>query len=152
MTASARQILPSGPWSTCVHTAGFGLVFVEIGRAAGSAAYEDDAATLGTSSAYSTVVQRLRVTAVGEVPPETVRVIARASITPDRMQAPGIGSGTADATAGVAHGLFPTADSSGPPAAAGPVRGFGAETPASYLRGADFSAHRAEPHGRSGRR
>jgi hypothetical protein len=37
----------------------------------------DDAATIGSSSAYSTVVQGYRVTAVGEVPPDTVRAIAQ---------------------------------------------------------------------------
>jgi sigma-E factor negative regulatory protein RseB len=156
MTASARQILPSGPVEHLVFSDGLASVsvFVEIGRAAGSAAYEDDAATLGTSSAYSTVVQGYRVTAVGEVPPETVRVIARAihNAGPDAGAAESV-SGTADATAGVAHGLFPTADSSGPPAAAGPVRGFGAETPGFGTSAAPiFSPPSRAPTGGSGRR
>ena len=41
-------------------------------------AVREDAAALGASSAYSTVVQGYRVTAVGEVPPDTVRAIAQA--------------------------------------------------------------------------
>jgi sigma-E factor negative regulatory protein RseB len=77
LTTSARQVLPSGPVEHLVFTDGMAAVsvFVEIGRTAASAAH-DDAASMGTSSAYSTVVQGFRVTAVGEVPPDTVRAIA----------------------------------------------------------------------------
>jgi sigma-E factor negative regulatory protein RseB len=132
MTASARQMLPSGAVEHLVFSDGLASVsvFVEIGRAAGSSIREDDAATLGTSSAYSTVVQGYRVTAVGEVPPETVRVIARAihNAGADAGAAESV-AGTADATAAVAHGLSPAATSSVAPSAAGPVHGFGAETP-----------------------
>jgi sigma-E factor negative regulatory protein RseB len=35
-----------------------------------------EAATVGSSSAFSTVVDGHRITAVGEVPPETVQFIA----------------------------------------------------------------------------
>src|ERR1700681_3326602 len=81
MTVSARQVLRSGPVEHLVFSDGMASVsvFVEIGReqAAGRDGV-DDAATSGSSSAYSTVVQGYRVTAVGEVPPDTVRAIAQA--------------------------------------------------------------------------
>jgi sigma-E factor negative regulatory protein RseB len=79
MTASTRQMLPAGPVEHMVFSDGLASVsvFIEIGRAGSGDPVSDDAATLGTSSAYSTVVQGYRVTAVGEVPPETVRVIAQ---------------------------------------------------------------------------
>jgi sigma-E factor negative regulatory protein RseB len=133
MTASARQMLPSGPVEHLVFSDGLASVsvFVEMGRAGGgSAAHDDDAATLGTSSAYSTVAEGYRVTAVGEVPPETVRVIARAihNTGPDGGAAEPV-SGTVDATAAVTHGLSPPSTSGVPPAATGPVHGFGAQTP-----------------------
>jgi sigma-E factor negative regulatory protein RseB len=77
MTTSARQMLPAGPVEHLVFTDGMASVsvFVAIGRS--SQTLRDDAARLGTSSAYSTTVQGYRVTAVGEVPPETVRAIAQ---------------------------------------------------------------------------
>jgi sigma-E factor negative regulatory protein RseB len=84
MTASARQMLPAGPVEHLVFSDGLASVsvFVEIGRSgdgsASAGAAREDAAALGASSAYSLVVQGYRVTAVGEVPPETVRVIAQA--------------------------------------------------------------------------
>lgn len=79
MTVSARQVLPGGPVEHLVFSDGLASVsvFVEIGRDAVSNQTKDDAATLGSSSAYSTVVQGYRVTAVGEVPPDTVRAIAQ---------------------------------------------------------------------------
>ena len=79
MTASARQMLPAArsstwcsamDWRRCRYSS----------RSAASGAPSRAAKmppTLGASSAYSTVVQGYRVTAVGEVPPETVRVIAQ---------------------------------------------------------------------------
>jgi sigma-E factor negative regulatory protein RseB len=132
MTASARQILPSGPVEHLVFSDGLASVsvFVEMGRAdGGSAAHDDDAATLGTSSAYSTVAGGYRVTAVGEVPPETVRVIARAihNAGPDGSAAESV-AGTAAATPPMSRGLAPTPFSGGAPPVAGP-HGFGAETP-----------------------
>jgi sigma-E factor negative regulatory protein RseB len=132
MTASARQMLPSGPVEHLVFSDGLASVsvFVEMGRAGAGAAHDDDSATLGTSSAYSTVAKGYRVTAVGEVPPETVRVIARAmhNAGPEGGASEPV-PGTADATAAVTHGFSPTATASGPPAGPGPMRGFGAETP-----------------------
>src|ERR1700722_12780915 len=120
MTASARQMLPSGPVEHLVFSDGLASVsvFVEMGRADGaSSAREDDAATLGTSSAYSTVAEGYRVTAVGEVPPETVRVIARAihNTGQDGGGAESV-SGSGPATAAVAHGLSVTPVSTGAPA------------------------------------
>ncbi|HEY3809432.1 MAG TPA: MucB/RseB C-terminal domain-containing protein [Steroidobacteraceae bacterium] len=83
MTASARQVLPAGPVEHLVFSDGLASVsvFVEVGHdngAGGAGTVREDAAALGASSAFSTVVQGYRVTAVGEVPPETVRVIAQA--------------------------------------------------------------------------
>jgi sigma-E factor negative regulatory protein RseB len=78
MTASARQVLPRGPVEHLVFSDGLASVSVFIERAhAPSAARDADAAArLGVSSAYSTAVSGYRVTAVGEVPPDTVRAIA----------------------------------------------------------------------------
>jgi len=79
MTVIARQVLSGGPVEHLVFSDGLASVsvFVEIGRSAGAEQVSSDAATLGSSSAYSTVVQGYRVTAVGEVPPDTVRAIAQ---------------------------------------------------------------------------
>jgi sigma-E factor negative regulatory protein RseB len=79
MTVSARQVLHSGPVEHLVFSDGLASVsvFVEIGREQRAEQVSDDAATIGSSSAYSTVVQGYRVTAVGEVPPDTVRAIAQ---------------------------------------------------------------------------
>src|ERR1700733_7355798 len=83
MTVSARQVLRSGPVEHLVFSDGLASVsvFVEMGRQPPIEHGSDDAATIGSSSAYSTVVQGYRVTAVGEVPPDTVRAIAQ-SIRP----------------------------------------------------------------------
>jgi len=82
MTASARQMLPGGPVEHLVFSDGLATVsvFVEAGRdgAQPAGTVREDVAAIGASSAYSTQVQGYRVTAVGEVPPETVRVIAQA--------------------------------------------------------------------------
>jgi hypothetical protein len=79
MTVSARQVLRSGPVEHLVFSDGLASVsvFVETGREQAGGPGMDDAATIGSSSAYSTVVQGYRVTAVGEVPPDTVRAIAQ---------------------------------------------------------------------------
>lgn len=89
MTTSARQVLPSGPVEHLVFTDGMASVsvFVEVGRDPNRAQH-DDAARLGTSSAYSTTVQGYRVTAVGEVPPETVRAIALSVRTATNVPSP----------------------------------------------------------------
>ena len=78
MTVNARQVLRSGPVEHLVFSDGLASVsvFVEIGREPRTEPGSDDAVTIGSSSAYSTVVQGYRVTAVGEVPPDTVRAIA----------------------------------------------------------------------------
>ncbi len=77
MTASTRQMLPGGPAEHLVFTDGLASVSVFVQPASGDGA-GDGAATLGTSSAYSRVVQGYRITVVGEVPPATVRNIALA--------------------------------------------------------------------------
>lgn len=87
MTASARQMLPVGPVEHLVFSDGLASVsvFVEPYRAEGGAHAEQasgDAAAIGASSAYWTVLQGYRVTAVGEVPADTVRVIAQAIRNP----------------------------------------------------------------------
>jgi sigma-E factor negative regulatory protein RseB len=83
MTASATQMMPGGPAEHLVFSDGLASVsvFVQARSNAGrdaSAAAQDDAATLGTSSAYSTAAKGYRITVVGEVPPQTVRDIAQA--------------------------------------------------------------------------
>jgi len=150
MTASARQMLPGGPVEHLVFSDGLASVsvFVEVGRSGDGSegATQEDAAALGASSAYSTVVQGYRVTAVGEVPPETVRVIAQAI----RYTGPpaAAAAGPAAATAAVVPGsraLMPESslflpgvraglDALAPPPPAGltspvspAIRGFGPE-------------------------
>jgi len=86
LTASARQMLPGGAAEHLVFTDGLASVsvFVQARRSNGGpalASSHDDAASLGTSSAYSTAIQGYRITVVGEVPPETVRQIAQAMRT-----------------------------------------------------------------------
>ena len=80
MMVSARQMLPAGPAEQRVFSDGLasGSVFVEARRGPASPRRGEDAATLGTSSAYSIAEQGYRITAVGEVPPVTVRAIAQA--------------------------------------------------------------------------
>jgi len=110
MTASATQVLPgaSGPVEHLVFSDGLASVsvFVEMQSNSAAAAAKDDTASLGSSSAYSTVVEGYRVTAIGEVPPDTVRAIAQSM----RAAAAGSGSaasaGTAGAT-GIAGGANP---------------------------------------------
>jgi sigma-E factor negative regulatory protein RseB len=79
MTVSARQVLRSGPVEHLVFSDGLASVsvFVEIRPGQRAEHGMEDAATIGSSSAYSTVVQGYRVTAVGEAPPDTVRAIAQ---------------------------------------------------------------------------
>jgi len=157
MTASARQMLPAGPVEHLVFSDGLASVsvFVEMGRSSAGEVSPDDAATLGTSSAFSTSVQGYRVTAVGEVPPETVRVIARAirnagpgsgdseSVSSSAQAAaagpraapppalatgggPAVSASAAVSDAAIAAG---TATPSGGPSASSAARGLGADTP-----------------------
>ncbi len=95
MTVSTRQVLPGGPVEHLVFSDGLASVsvFVELGRDPGSERVKDDAAALGSSSAFSTVVQGYRVTAVGEVPADTVRAIAQSIRT--AAAAPGLGESVA---------------------------------------------------------
>jgi sigma-E factor negative regulatory protein RseB len=78
MTASARQVLRRGPVEHLVFSDGLASVsvFIERARSQAGARNADAAARFGVSSAYSTAVEGYRVTAVGEVPPDTVRAIA----------------------------------------------------------------------------
>jgi len=80
MTVRSAQILPgtAGPVDHLVFTHGFASVsvFVERQAAPTGQAPVPEAATVGSSSAFSTVVDGHKITAVGEVPPATVRFIA----------------------------------------------------------------------------
>ncbi len=81
MTVRSAQTLPgsSGPVDHLVFTDGVASVsvFVEIQRTVNATpAGVAESATLGSSSAFSTVVDGHKVTAVGEVPPATVQFIA----------------------------------------------------------------------------
>jgi hypothetical protein len=91
MTVSARQVLHSGPVEHLVFTDGLASVsvFVEIGRERRTEQVAMMRRPSAPSSAYSTVVQGYRVTAVGEVPPDTVRAIAQSI----RTARPGAGVG-----------------------------------------------------------
>jgi sigma-E factor negative regulatory protein RseB len=80
MTVRSAQTLPGSatPVDHLVFTDGFASVsvFVESQQSVGDHSSLPEAATVGSSSAFSTVVDGYKVTAVGEVPPETVRFIA----------------------------------------------------------------------------
>ena len=121
MTAQSRQLLPgsSRPVTHLVYSDGLASVSVFVEDAARqssnqstpaatvasdpAAANDADLKRVGSSSAFSTVVQGHRVTAIGEVPPDTVRAIANSMLAspgraPSSVGAPapaasGIGSG-----------------------------------------------------------
>jgi sigma-E factor negative regulatory protein RseB len=80
MTVRSAQILPGsvGAVDHLVFTDGFASVsvFVERQPAPSGQPPVPESATVGTSSAFSTVVDGHKITAVGEVPPATVRFIA----------------------------------------------------------------------------
>jgi sigma-E factor negative regulatory protein RseB len=80
MTVRSAQILPGsvGAVDHLVFTDGFASVsvFVERQPAPSGQPPVPESATVGSSSAFSTVVDGHKITAVGEVPPETVRFIA----------------------------------------------------------------------------
>jgi sigma-E factor negative regulatory protein RseB len=92
MTLRAQQTLPgsNGPVTQWVFTDGLASVSVFVEQGDGSAAAlrsrdaqgtataaaGGDMTQLGSSSAWSTTVQGYRVTAIGEVPPDTLRAIA----------------------------------------------------------------------------
>lgn len=79
MSARSAQTLPGSadPVDHLVFTDGLASVsvFVETQRA-GTDGTVVESATVGSSSAFSTVIDGHKVTAVGEVPPDTVRFIA----------------------------------------------------------------------------
>jgi sigma-E factor negative regulatory protein RseB len=81
MTVRSLQALPGSqqPVIQLVYSDGLAAVSVFVEQGNTPVAVDDTAAEialLGSSSAYSTVVQGYRVTAVGEVPPATLRAIA----------------------------------------------------------------------------
>jgi sigma-E factor negative regulatory protein RseB len=80
MTVRSAQILPGsvGAVDHLVFTDGFASVsvFVERQPAPSGQPPVPESATVGSSSAFSTVVDGHKITAVGEVPPATVRFIA----------------------------------------------------------------------------
>jgi sigma-E factor negative regulatory protein RseB len=82
MTVQSAQTLPgaSGPVDHMVFSDGVASVSVFVEQLArppeGTREVVAQSATVGSSSAYSTVIDGHKVTAVGEVPPETVRLIA----------------------------------------------------------------------------
>jgi sigma-E factor negative regulatory protein RseB len=80
MTVRSAQTLPgsAGPVDHLVFTDGVASVsvFVEIQQSAPAGSQVAESATVGSSSAFSTVVDGHKVTAVGEVPPATVQFIA----------------------------------------------------------------------------
>ena len=78
MTASGLQTFSSGPAQHLVFSDGLASVSVFIQPThTGDNVHFEEAATLGTSSAYSTLISGYRITAVGEVPPQTVRAIVQ---------------------------------------------------------------------------
>jgi sigma-E factor negative regulatory protein RseB len=80
MTVRSAQIMPGsvGAVDHLVFTDGFASVsvFVERQPAPSGQPPVPESATVGSSSAFSTVVDGHKITAVGEVPPATVRYIA----------------------------------------------------------------------------
>jgi sigma-E factor negative regulatory protein RseB len=80
MTVRSAQILPgsANPVDHLVFTDGFASVsvFVERQPVPANQPAVPESATVGSSSAFSTVVDGHKITAVGEVPPATVRFIA----------------------------------------------------------------------------
>ena len=80
MTVRSAQVLPgsAGAVDQLVFTDGFASVsvFVERRPAPSGPPPQPESATVGSSSAFSTVVDGHKITAVGEVPPATVRYIA----------------------------------------------------------------------------
>jgi sigma-E factor negative regulatory protein RseB len=80
MTVRSGEVLPgsAGTVDHLVFTDGFASVsvFVERQMAPSGQPPVPESATVGSSSAFSTVVDGHKITAVGEVPPATVRFIA----------------------------------------------------------------------------
>ena len=80
LTARNTRQMPGadGPVAHLVYSDGLASVsvFVELKPAADAGAVADNSTQLGSSATYTTLVQGHRVTAIGEVPPATVRAIA----------------------------------------------------------------------------
>ncbi len=113
MTLRARQVMPgrAAPVTQWVFSDGMATVSVFVERGADALPSEvrpghEGARTpatagvtqLGSSSAYSTTVRGYRVTAIGEVPPDTVRAIAGSLAVPARTApaaVPGAGRSSA---------------------------------------------------------
>jgi sigma-E factor negative regulatory protein RseB len=80
MLLRRMQILPGAPGRVDHLVFSDGLasvsVFVEVRPANPAQAQQSQSATVGSSSAFSTIVDGHKITAVGEVPPATVRFIA----------------------------------------------------------------------------
>jgi sigma-E factor negative regulatory protein RseB len=128
MTLRAQKTMPgsNGPVTQWVFSDGLASVsvFVEQGTAgiaqhaadanvvAPTPAASGDVTQLGSSSAWSTTVQGYRVTAIGEVPPDTLRAIAGS-------MSPGASANGAAAAAPAAPGLrskaSPSAFTASPP-------------------------------------
>lgn len=110
MTASGLQTLSSGPAQHLVFGDGLASVsvFIQPAHTSGNVHFEE-AATLGSSSAYSALISGYRITAVGEVPPQTVRAIVQS------IQSTGLGAdASGDATAAQVSGSpFGTVDLNG---------------------------------------
>jgi sigma-E factor negative regulatory protein RseB len=110
MTASGLQTFSSGPAQHLVFSDGLASVsvFIQPARTGGNVHFEE-AATLGTSSAYSTLVSGYRITAVGEVPPQTVREIVQSI----RSTSPGADATGEAATAEISSSPLGTVDVNG---------------------------------------
>jgi sigma-E factor negative regulatory protein RseB len=80
MTVRSAQVLPGSatPVDHLVFTDGFASVsvFVEVQQGQAQPSAVAQSAAVGSSSAYSTVIDGHKITAVGEVPPATVQFIA----------------------------------------------------------------------------
>jgi sigma-E factor negative regulatory protein RseB len=92
MTVRSSQVLPgsAAPVGHLVFTDGFASVsvFVEVQQGGAGNAAAVQSATVGSSSAFSTVVDGHKITAVGEVPPATVQFIATQVKAQERPSAP----------------------------------------------------------------
>jgi sigma-E factor negative regulatory protein RseB len=98
MTVRSAQLLPgsSGPVDHLVFTDGVASVsvFVEVQQGRIGQPPMSQSAAVGSSSAFSTVVDGHKITAVGEVPPATVEFIA--TQVKAKAQGPGPAGGSED--------------------------------------------------------
>jgi sigma-E factor negative regulatory protein RseB len=96
MAMRAAQVMPgsSAPVDQLVFTDGVASVsvFVEVQRSPTDQSGVAQSAAVGSSSAFSTVVDGHKITAVGEVPPATVQFIATQVKALEPPAAPGTGS------------------------------------------------------------